>query len=255
MAKKPNKPNPSGGSRRELLRQQQEKAARERRTRNIITFSIVGVVVVALVATLVYVIVSAFNQQRQTANPVASGATSEYVLTVGEASAPVTIDIYQDYMCPYCGQFERTNTSDLQSLVSDATAKVQLHPMAFLDESSNGTKFSTRAANALVTVYNNEPDKTLAMNAILFANQPAEGTDGLSDDQIADFAAQAGVSETTINLFKSQLYADWVGKATQAAFDEGVDSTPTIKINGEKFSGDLYTAGVLKAAAQEAASK
>jgi protein-disulfide isomerase len=234
---------------------QQEKAARERRVRSTITFSIVGVVVLALVGTLVWVIVTATNQNKVTANPTASGATAEYVLTVGDSTAPVTTDIYQDYMCPYCGQFERANTTDIESLVSAGTLKVQIHPMAFLDESSNGTKFSTRAANALVTVYNKEPDKTLAMNAILFANQPDENTSGLTDDQIAAFAKQAGVSDATIALFKQQSYAAWVASATQAAFAAGIQSTPTVLVDGTKLTGNLYTAGTFKSAVEAAAKK
>lgn len=249
------KDQPQPGSRREQLRQQQEKQAREKRVRNTITFSIIGVVVLALVGTLVWVIVAASNQSKVTTNPTASGASADYVLTVGKSTAPVTTDIYQDYMCPYCGQFERANTADIESLVSAGTMKVQIHPMAFLDDSSSGTKFSTRAANALVTVYNNEPDKTLAMNAILFANQPEENSKGLTNDQIAAFAKQAGVSDATIALFKQQSYASWVDSATKAAFAAGIQSTPTVLINGTKYTGDLFAAGAFKSAVEASASK
>jgi protein-disulfide isomerase len=46
--------------------------------------------------------------------------------------------------------------------------------------------------------------------------------------------------------------ADFVSKSNQAALAAGVTSTPTVKINGAAFKGDLYTAGTLKDAVTKA---
>jgi protein-disulfide isomerase len=43
-----------------------------------------------------------------------------------------------------------------------------------------------------------------------------------------------------------------VSKSNQAAFDAGITSTPTIKINGAAFKGNLYAAGALKDAVTKA---
>lgn len=77
-------------------------------------------------------------------------------------------------------------------MVDDGTVLLRIHPMNFLDDASLGTKYSTRAANAFVTVWKAEPDKALAFNKLLFANQPKENTTGLTDAQIAQIASQAG---------------------------------------------------------------
>ena len=127
--------------------------------------------------------------------------------------------------------------------------------MAFLDDASQGTQFSTRAANALVTVAKAEPDKVLAFNAALYDSQPEENTAGLTDAQIAELARGAGVSNETVATFASLANKSFVASATTKSFASGVKGTPTIKINGETFTGDLYTAGALKDAVAKAAAK
>lgn len=251
-----NNPTPAG-NRREQLQQQREKEAKERRVRNLITYGILGVAVLAIVGVIAAVVISSRNA------PVAQGggaATGDYTLVVGEADAPVTVSIFQDYMCPFCGRFERANRADLEAMVTDGTAKIEFHLMNFLDDTSQGTKFSTRAANALVTVAKAEPTKVMAFNAALFDAQPEEGTAGLTDAQIADLARQAGVSNEVVATFAQLANQDFVNRSNTAAFSAGVQSTPTIKIDGvtwpgEGNTGQMYEAGALKAAVAEAAAK
>lgn len=248
--------NPSG-NRRQQLQQQREQEAKERRIRSIVTYGILGVAVLAIVGVIAAVVISTQNA------PVAQGGgatTGDYTLVAGKADAPVTISIFQDYMCPYCGRFERANRDDLEAMVADGTAKIEFHLMNFLDDASQGTKYSSRAANALVAVAKAEPDKVMAFNAALFDGEPAEGTPGLSDAQIADLARQAGVSNEVIATFARMANQDFVNRSTTAAFQAGVSSTPTVKINGEVWPGEgrsglMYEPGQLRAAVAEAAAK
>ncbi len=241
------------GSRREQLRQQQAKQDRERRIRTIVTLSIVGVALAAIVTALVIFVVPMLTKKSQVAS---GGSDSKYVVKVGNSDAPAVVDVYLDYMCPYCGNFERTNSEDIKSMTTDGKALVQIHPLAFLDDASQGTEYSSRAANAFVTVANKEPDKVLAFNAILFENQPDEQTTGLTDAEIAQLAQKVGVSTATTDTFTDNLYADWVAKGTTDAFkSEGIESTPTVKINGKAVeSADLFTAGKLKSDVEKAGS-
>ncbi|MGV8848702.1 MAG: DsbA family protein [Propionibacteriaceae bacterium] len=247
----PPKTTSTKATQRELLKELRAKEAREKKIRNGITIGVIAVVALALIAGLIWLIpvLSAKNSKT-----TASGS-DPYAITIGSASAPVTIDIYQDYMCPYCGQFERAQNSDLKVLVDSGTAKVVFHIMAFLDDSSSGTKYSTRAANAFVVVAQKEPDKALAFNGALFANQPAEGSTGLTDAEIATRAKGVGVSDAVANSLASLSQADFVKGSNDAAFAAGVTSTPTIKINGTVLSRNLYSAGSLRAAAEKAAGK
>jgi protein-disulfide isomerase len=172
------------------------------------------------------------------------GATAAGALVIGQAAAPVKLEIYLDYMCPFCGRFEQANSGEIDKLIADGTARLELYPLAFLDDTSQGSRYSTRAANAVVTVADRAPDKVMALNRALFANQPQEGTKGLTDAQIAELAQQAGVPQGVVDVFGDRIFDPWIEKSTTAAFDT-ITGTPTVKINGTVFKGGLYTAGPL----------
>lgn len=238
------KPDPS--SKRQQLRAAQEKAAKQEKTRRITLISVVAVIVLAIVGGVTWAVIS-MNQSKQIQ------ASDVHALVLGKADAPVTVDIYQDFICPYCGEFERANSADISALVDSGQMRLRLHPMNFLDEASLGSKYSSRAANALITVYKAEPDKTLAFNAALFANQPAENTTGLTDDQIAQIATQAGVSAEVVATFTDMANVDFATQSSAEASKDGVTGTPTILIDGKKFSGNILTEGPFRQAVEAAA--
>jgi protein-disulfide isomerase len=165
----------------------------------------------------------------------------------------VTVEIYYDYMCPACGAFEAVNGDELDGLMNDGVARLELRPISFLDETSEGTRYSTRAANAFATVVDSAPDLAWDFHQALFADQPEEGTEGLSDDDIAAIASDSGVPADTVDRFTDLTFEQWVAAVTEEAFDSGVTGTPTIKINGEVFDGDPYTVGDLTETIESAA--
>lgn len=232
-------------------RQAKEKAVRT----NITVGLIVTIVIVAIIGGA-WAFLSSSTKTSGTTSTSSVSPSSDYAVTVGEESAPVTISIYQDYLCPYCGEFERANTEDVQALVAAGTAKVEIHVMNFLDSQSNGTNYSTRAANALVTVWKSEPEYTLAFNAALYENQPDEGSSGLTDEEMADLATGVGVSDAVAATFADQTYAGFVDGSNTAAAADGVNGTPTILINGDSFAGSqIFESGALKTAVESAAGQ
>ncbi|MFM2475564.1 DsbA family protein, partial [Burkholderia cenocepacia] len=59
---------------------------------------------------------------------------------------------------------------------------------------SQGSEYSTRAANLVGAVAALHPEAAPAVVRALFADQPAEGTAGLSDEELLAIAAEAGPS-------------------------------------------------------------
>ena len=247
---------------REALRQRQQAAATSDRRVSIAirTAWIVGLAVIALlIGVTTWSIVGA--RGGNTTGVVAPGglvapasATESGAVLIGKPEAKVTVSVYLDFLCPSCGQFERANGSTLAEAIDAGTAKVEMHPMSFLDDLSAGTKYSTRAANAFVTVANHDPATALEFSQLLFAQQPAENSPGLTDATLAELASQAGAPADVVASFGKQTYQPWVEKITKQAFDSGITGTPTVKINGETFTGDLYTAGPLTEAITAAAN-
>lgn len=226
-------------------------AARRRAKRTRILAAGGGVVILGLLVAIVITLVNAAgggsrtDADAPTTLVAPAGATAAGAIPVGDPAAPVKLEVYLDYMCPFCGRFDRANADQLNRLVADGTVRLEIYPLSFLDKTSNGTRYSTRAANAAATVADRAPDKVLAFTQALFAQQPHEGSDGLTNDQIANVAHGAGVPQDVINTFVDRTFEPWIAKLTETAFASGITGTPTVKINGTVFKGDLYTAGPL----------
>lgn len=244
-------------SRAEKLQKAQAAERRDATVRKIV-LGLGGLVILALIGAIVFAVVMGSRDDK--ASSAGSGSTAapanlaNGAIPFGKATAPVTVQVYFDYMCPACGAFEANNGPELKRLMESGTAKVELRPLAFLDRYSNGTEYSSRAANALATVADGAPDKVLAFHEALYANQPAENTEGLSDTQIADLAKGAGVPDAVVARFAAGEFRVWVTNTTQEALTAGIDSTPTVLVNGQKIA-DVFTAGPLTQAIESAAGK
>ena len=169
---------------------------------------------------------------------------------------PAKIVVYVDYGCPYCNLFETTNASQINDLVSAGYATLEVHPIAILDRAFLGSEYSTRSANAAACVAATEPDAFLDANAALFASQPAESTEGLSDDEIRDILDSAGALTDEISAcIGEKRYAGWVEAATLRATSDpdlanpttGNFGTPTVLVNGVRYEGALDDAGAFAA--------
>lgn len=240
----------------ELRKQQQEAARRQTQRRRLVT-ALSAVVIVGLLAAIVWAVVDAAGGDD---TPGATGdvtppgnLSSQGSIPVGSDDAAVTVDLYYDYMCPACGAFEAANGEELTGLVEDGTVRVELHPMNFLDPTSNGTDYSTRAANAIATVADAAPGAVWDFHSALYANQPEEGTEGLSDAEIAGIAEDVGVPADVVDRFADRTFEAWVDSMNAAANQDGVTGTPTVLVDGEMFEGDLYSTGPLTEAIEAAA--
>lgn len=258
----PRNPRKDSAQGREALRQRQQAAATAGRRVSIAIRAawIAGLAVAALLIGVTTWSIIGARSGNTTGVVAADGvvaprtATDSGAVVIGNADAKVTVTVFLDFLCPYCGEFERANGGALAAAVEAGTAKVEMHPMAFLDDLSAGTSYSTRAANAFVTVANHDPATAHAFSQLLFAQQPAENTAGLTDATLAQLALQAGAPADIPASFPKQTYQPWVAKITKQAFDSGIKGTPTVKINGETFTGDLYNAGPLAEAITAAAN-
>lgn len=172
-------------------------------------------------------------------------------IAVGEG--PVTVAIYFDYLCPACGAFEGANGEELQRLLDAGDITVELRPIAFLDDLSAGSEYSTRSANALATVVDGAPDKAWAFHRALYRYQPEEGVAGHTDDELAAIAHEVEVPVEVAARFADGDFEAWTAERTERAFADGVEGTPTILVDGVTFEGDPYTVGPLTAAVEQAA--
>ena len=228
-------------SRRLAAQQEAERRRRVRRNGAVVVTALVVAIAVAVAIALS----GGEDEPAPRAVVVPAGATADGRIAVGSADAPVGVTVFFDYLCPFCGRFEAANSAELDRLIAAGQARLDLRPMAFLDPQSNGARFSSRAANAVATVADGAPDQVWAFHRALFAQQPEEGTKGLTDEQLAEIGRDAGVPAEVVDRFDDGEFAGWVADVTQKAFDSGITGTPTVLVNGHPFTGDLYTKGPL----------
>ena len=194
----------------------------------------------AVVAVLVAVIVVGVVQSRRTVVSAHAAPPAHTVdgaaVRIGDPDAPVTVTVYEDFLCPACRSFEDTLGATLTQLVDEGTAAVEYRPVAILDHASTDA-YSTRALNAAAVVTDAAGSGAfLAFHELLFAHQPAEGGAGLGDDQLITLAEQAGATGEQVEAgIRDQAYADWTRRVTDEASRDGLTGTPTVRVDGEEL--------------------
>ncbi|MDR0505101.1 MAG: DsbA family protein [Bifidobacteriaceae bacterium] len=155
-------------------------------------------------------------------------------------SPAVRLDLFVDYLCPFCKRFSDRNLATLQQLVDQEHAQLVIHPVAFLDRFSKGTEYSTRTAGAAYAAATLAPDRYLAFNQTLFANQPREGTTCLDDAELAALATDAGLPDQTVKQLTDHKYLELALQATRDAIDLGVQGTPCLVATRSELIQELW---------------
>ncbi|WP_413249973.1 DsbA family protein [Sinomonas flava] len=154
---------------------------------------------------------------------------------------PVKVVVYIDFICPICKQFEDTYGEKLNQARNDGKITLEYRPLGFLDRQST-TNYSSRAANAAACVANSYPDKYADFFTALFAQQPAEGSAGLSDDKLKEIAR--GLGADIDKCVDDKTYRPMVKYDTQLATSSGVTGTPTAFVDGKQWGiGDSAQQG------------
>jgi protein-disulfide isomerase len=154
-------------------------------------------------------------------------------------AATPPLEIWEDFQCPACGSFEAAAGKNLTSLANNGEIKLIWRPTTFLDRNV-GNDASTRAVAAWGCAI--DAGKTLEFHDLLYANQPAEGQ-GWTDEQLLDFGAQVGLTgdaQTTFNqCVTDRTYAPWAANSTQIFYDQGIQGTPFVRLQGNEVPSQL----------------
>ena len=243
---------PGGGKSARRASRKQELAARKqaeavavvrlRRRRVILTWSAVAaVLVVAVVVGLVLGSNSsesagggASDTSVAAGFPASTRTDDGVVMVADDAQEPVRVELYVDLQCPACREYESRVADTLEQLVIEGRVELLVHPIAILDRASS-TQYSSRAAAAVACA----ADEGLfwQYQKLLYAEQPAEGGDGLSDQRLVELGIQVGLSADFEDCVSSAAEAAWVQQVTAAAREAGIASTPTVLVDGEQITG------------------
>ncbi|MBK8460281.1 MAG: thioredoxin domain-containing protein [Micropruina sp.] len=223
-------------SRREALRRQQAAQAKQKRLTRIV---IAGAAIAALVLVAVFgtILVQGMNRPTTASVPVnATSAKDGIIVNPGKpvAGAPV-VQLFVDYQCPVCKSFEGIFGPTLKDMASKGEIQLEYHTMTFLDTNLRNDS-SIRAG--IAAACSDNVGKYSDYHDTVFSNQPAtEGTGYTTDQLRREFAATAGITGADLTTFQqcydSKAMAGFVNGTNDLASKSGVNSTPTLKVNGK----------------------
>jgi protein-disulfide isomerase len=208
----------------------QEQLAKERR-RRVTLWTSLGVVALLVIVGLIGWAVAAGQESDKTANLTTPSVAVDEGTAFAIGTGPVKIDIYEDFICPACGQFEAGAAATIDQLVAENKVTVQYHPIAILDRASS-TEYSTRSAAAAAAAA--QGGKFAEYHKALFANQPEEGSAGLDDAELIELGKSVGLTDAAFaDAINDGTYRAWATKVTDTAAARGVNSTPTVLVAGK----------------------
>lgn len=208
---------------------------RKERQRNILVA--VGVVVVmALIVGVGFLINSAKDDDED--KKASDTSSSEFQLTIGPDDAPHTIVFYEDFLCPICKAVEDATRDDFAQLADEGKVQVSYRPFNLFSQEGDPRKpYSVLAAEVFgVVLEKSDPDVAKKFHDLLYEHQPAEAGPFPTEDDLVQLAVQAGAKESDVTAgLAAGDGQDWVDGATSATQELGINSTPTIYLDGKQF--------------------
>jgi protein-disulfide isomerase len=217
---------------RERLRQERLKEQRRaKRTRTLVVAG-AALAVVLLVVGGGYLYLSAERRADQRAAeqyadlpPQTVQQDGSVVLAQEGADAPV-VEVYADYQCPGCRQFELTSGPTLQSLAAEGRAIVHYRPVSIFAQRPDplGTNSLRGGAAARAAA---DFGRFVQYNDLLFEHQPAEGQAGFAPEDLKQWGSDAGIDDPAFaervdaesavaDRFTGEYYPDLVARAQDA---------------------------------------
>lgn len=241
-----------GGAERSARKRRQQQtsgskavaAARNRGGRNpILIGAVVVVVIAAVVIGGVLLTRKSAPETPQEAAPVGAGYNAtvqdDGIVVAGKADAPITVDVYEDFLCPACGAFFQQSHVDMENALAAGELKVRFHLVNFLDSKSDPPGYSLESANAALCA--GQSGKFADYYNTLFSRQPEEGGPGYTVDQLVDIGRKAGISAAEFepcvregkNKAAVQSGYEQAKKDLAKIYGEGGFATPTVVYNGQ----------------------
>jgi len=164
--------------------------------------------------------------------------------SMGDPNAPIKIEVFADFQCPFCEQFYK-NTEPLLKQYYIDTGKVQYTYRSmgnFVSDNiarANGTPATTESQDAAAAAYcAGDQNKFWDMHAYLFANALGEDAGSFTDRRLTAIAKKAGLNIDQFNsCYSTGKFKDRVQQDAQDGQAANVTGTPsfiiTYMVNGE----------------------
>lgn len=162
-------------------------------------------------------------------------------VTVGQESAPVKVFVFSDYMCGGCGYFSTSIYPQLKSEFVDA-GKVQF---TYYDFPLGGSHIHSFVASRAARCAGDQGKFWEYHDLLLGRQQDWTYSRVVPMEQFLQFADIAGVDRADLEgCINSDTHAEVVTANRQLGDQLGVNSTPTVILNGRHSMSPLEWAGL-----------
>ena len=184
--------------------------------------------------------------------------------TAANADSIPKLQIWEDFQCPACGQFEKSSGAALKALSDAGKVRVEYRSTIFIDSkvsAQNTAAGNPNSSMAATLAFGCAVDagKAEAYHSGIFAAQPATEGEGYSGDTLTAIAEAVGITgdalTTWSDCFSSKKYEGWVNNSHDLFSKEGVTSTPSGFLDGTELTGDVMFDPAQLTAAIQAATK
>ncbi|WP_433658098.1 DsbA family protein [Nocardia sp. CA-128927] len=204
-----------------------------------------GAVALALIAVIVFVAIRNGHDEVSVRNDGYGSAHDPGVhvmlepdgsILLGRPAAPKTIDIFEDPICPACGNMERVYGQEIAQKIDEGKLAVRYRLVNFLDARSRSKDYSTRAiaANQCVAEGGSGPVYAKFHTELFTTKRPSEGGADLSNDELAAQARIAGAPESVLQCVSTGAKVDAAHTSAKTTTDAleallgGSAATPSV---------------------------
>ena len=209
--------------------------AADRKRNLLVQGGLTAVVVIFAVALVLYIVMSHEKKAAPGQDKAIRVTSSKLITKPGTSEPKAVVSFYEDFLCPACANFEKNFGSTVNNLIDTGAVAADYHMVAILDRPQT-QNYSSRAGAAAYCVADQSVDAFRRFHSALFSPQiqPKEDATSFPDNnQLIELARQAGVGGTVADCINSGKYVPLV-KGIAAAGK--IQSTPTIRINGEDYN-------------------
>ena len=210
---------------------------------------IAGLVLVGILAVVGYM----SGQKNKTVASETVGSIDERVgqpvdrTTIGDPNAPVLVETYEDFLCPHCADFTRELGPALMDLVKDGTVRWEYKYRVIGGADSYNANIAAECAA--------DQGKFWEYHEELFRRISDQGKVAVFPKNLKQLAADMGLDTEQFNeCLDKKEHLKEIQKIDQLAAARGVNGTPTIFINGQRYNGprteEAFRAAIEAAAGQ-----